>query len=118
MKGLVSYMDFQALKTALLTVTNNVYHYEALEATAPYIVWAEDNEVNQLSADNSKCYQVVQGTIDYYTLTDNDPNVNAIQNALAAADISFTLNSVQYEDETTLIHYEWLFEVVAWQNLQ
>ena len=38
--------------------------------------------------------------------------VDAIQNAFNAAEIGFRLNSVEYEDETRLIHYEWEWWVV------
>lgn len=112
------YTDFREIEKALLSVSDNVYHYEALNAKAPYIVWAEDNEVNQISADNKKTVQVIQGTIDLYTLNEKDELAEKIQSALNEMDISFSLNSVQYEDETTLIHYEWVFEVIAWQNSQ
>lgn len=112
------YTDFREIEKALLSVSDNVYHYEALNAKAPYIVWAEDNEVNQISADNKKMVQVLQGTIDLYALTEKDELIEKIQSALDENDISFALNSVQYEDETTLIHYEWVFEVIAWQNSQ
>lgn len=37
--------------------------------------------------------------------------VDKIQAALIAACISFSLNSVQLEEETGLIHYEWIWEV-------
>lgn len=111
------YTDFPEIENALLSVSDNVYHYEALKATPPYIVWAEDNETNMLNTDNKKTVQVIQGTIDLYTLNEKDELAEKIQSALNERDISFSLNSVQYEDETTLIHYEWVFEVVAWQSL-
>ena len=40
-----------------------------------------------------------------------DETVDKIQAALTAACILFYLNSVQYEDDTELIHYEWVWEV-------
>lgn len=106
--------SLQNVKQALLTVTDNVYHYHALNQDAPYVVWAEDGAGEQLNADNKMTGQVIQGTIDYYTKTEYDTAVEAIQNALAAAEISFYLNSVQYEDETKWIHYEWVFEVMQY----
>lgn len=100
------------VQQALLTVTNNVFHYTALKAIPPYIVWAEDSGGQQIQADNIMSGQVIQGTIDYFTLTENDANVEEIQAALTAAEISFFLNSVQFEEETGYIHFEWVFEVV------
>lgn len=76
-----------------------------------YIVWAEDSEGSSVEGDDQKINQSIQGTIDYYTKQDMDENVDKIQTALTAARISFYLNSVQYEDETEYIHYEWVWEV-------
>lgn len=95
----------------LKTVTDNVSHYEAMGITDKYIVWAEDSEGSSVEGDNRKINQSIQGTIDYFTKQDFDENVDRIQAALTAACISFYLNSVQYEDETEYIHYEWVFEV-------
>lgn len=94
-----------------MSVTDNVFHYEALGGKDQYIVWAEDGEGTSVEADNQKINQSIQGTIDYFTKRENDVNVIAIQSALKATEISFYLNSVQYEDETKYIHYEWVFEV-------
>ena len=99
----------------LLTVTDKVYHYEAMHASDKYIVWAEDSEGSSLEADNYKAEQSIQGTIDYFTKQEYDENVDKIQAALVANRISFYLNSVQYEspDEgyAGYIHYEWVWEV-------
>lgn len=76
-----------------------------------YIVWAEDSEGSSVEGDDQKINQSIQGTIDYYTKQDMDENIDKIQAALTAACISFYLNSVQYEDETEYIHYEWVWEV-------
>lgn len=103
--------QLEKVKDALLTVTDNVGHYEALTKTDQYIVWAEDKEGSSVEGDNYKLEQSIQGTIDYYTKNEDDPNVEAIQTALKAARIAFYLNSVQYEDETQYIHHEWVFEV-------
>lgn len=99
------------VKNALLTVSKNVGHYQALKATAPYIVWAEDGQSDTVWANNRMLGQVIQGTIDLYTKKENDPLFQAVQKALNAAEISFRLNSVQHEDDTGYIHFEWVFEV-------
>lgn len=66
-----------------------------------------------LPADNQKVGQVLSGTIDFFTRTENDPAIVEIQTALENAEISYYLNSVQYEEETRYIHYEWRWEVVG-----
>ena len=100
------------IKEALLTVTPNVFHYEGDNRNDKYIVWAEEQEISTLNADNTKEAKAIQGTIDYFTKADEDSTVDKIETALTEAEISFRLNSVQYEDETKFIHYEWLFEVM------
>lgn len=104
-------MTLQRIKNLLLTVTDKVYHYHAWEQQDKYIVWAEDSEGDSVHADNQKQIQAIQGTIDYFTKDEGDPNVEKIQKAMNDNEISWQLNSSQYEEETEYIHYEWLFEV-------
>ena len=105
-------MYLDVISTALLTVGVPVSHYTASKKPNKYIVWAEDGEGDSVWADGRMQDQVIQGTIDYFTKTENDPKVDTIQSALNNAEIPFRLNSVQYEDETKYIHYEWVFEVI------
>ena len=104
-------MPLSDISVALLTVGVPVSHYVAAKKSDKYIVWAEDGEGDSEWAGNKKQTQVLTGTIDYFTKTEFDANVQKIQTALNDAEISWTLNSVQYEDETKLIHHEWVFEV-------
>lgn len=103
----------ETIPKILLTVLSEdrVSHYEALRQNDYYAVWAEDSEGDSVAGDNRKIAQAIQGTIDYYTKNDMDERVDKIQGALKNACISFYLNSVQYEDETGYIHYEWVWEV-------
>lgn len=103
--------SLEAVKTALLTVTEKVYHYKAPANSTRYIVWAEDSEISSLETDNYKGYQTIEGTIDLFTKDQADAWTEAVPEALNAARIGWSLNSVQYEDETRFIHYEWLFRV-------
>lgn len=104
-------MTLQIVKDALLTVGVPVSHYTAIKKLDKYIVWAEDSSGDTLWADGKMIGQVVQGTIDYFTRTENDSKVHKIQQALTDADISYRLNSIQYEDDTRYIHYEWVWEM-------
>lgn len=104
------------VKNALLTLKTNypeasISHFTALRKVAPYIVWAEDSEASSVEGDDHKVQQAIQGTIDLFTKTEGDALIDAIQDALITARISFYLNSVQYEDDTQYIHYEWVFTV-------
>ena len=88
-----------------------VGHYEYFGDEDRYCVWAEDTEQSSVEGDNYKLEQAVQGTIDLFTKADQDHTVDQIQNALKAEKISFYLNSVQYEDETGFIHFEWVWTI-------
>lgn len=108
----------QKLKTirdALNTTSakGKVYHYTRPAKSKPaFIVWQEDGEGDSADFDNHKAEQQIHGTIDCYTLTEFDPLLDEIQDALNDIEIGWSLLSVQYEDETNLIHYEWEFNVV------
>ncbi len=99
------------IPAALLNVMPDVYHYTAPGKEDRYLVWAEDMESDSLCGDNRKDVQVIQGTVDLYTKTEHDPAVDKVQKQFETAEIPYTLNSVQYEEETEFIHYEWVFEV-------
>lgn len=101
----------RVVKEALLKVSDDVHHYEAMTKSDQYIVWAEDSEGDSLQTDNKKAEYSIQGTIDYFTKQDMDETVDRIYEALTEAGIAFSLNSTQYEEETGYIHYEWVWEV-------
>lgn len=89
-----------------------VFHYTgAVKNGDPYIVWMEDGEDASLEADNRKQQHSISGTVDLYTKTEFDPLVDSIHDALNTESIGFYLNSVQYEDDTGYIHYEWVWSV-------
>ena len=89
------------------------YHYRRpANVKSEYGIWAEDGELSSFSGDNIKLEQQIHGTVDFYTLKEFNPVLDSIQDALeAVAHGHWMLNSVQYEDETNLIHYEWDFTV-------
>ncbi len=100
------------IKNALLAVGVPISHYFAAKQPDRYIVWAEDGQAGAGRGDNHVTMQVLTGTIDYFTKTENDPNFGNIQQALNGIDLAWKLNSIQYEDDTNYIHYEWVWEVV------
>lgn len=105
-------LKLKKVRDALLTVTKNVNHYESLNNKENYIVWQEEQEGTSLHCNDKKGEQVLKGTIDLFTKDEYSSLVDKVQEALNEFNISYVLNSVQYESETKLIHYEWLFEVV------
>jgi len=89
---------------------DNLHHYHRPNMTAPFCVWAEDGESESFHANNSKKEQAIVGTIDYYTKTEYDTVVDTIQATLENADdltVAWRLNTVDYEQETNLIHWSW-----------
>lgn len=84
-----------------------VYHYWRFGADAPYCVWTEDSDAG-MEADNHKAEQGISGTVHLFTLTEYDGNIELIQAKLNSIEnMSWSINSVQYEEDTNLIHYEW-----------
>lgn len=72
------------LKAALAALTNKSFHYVAAPNTIPpYIVWAEDGD-NDLTADDSHAERAIQGAVDLYTKTEEDPLRDAIPRYLRA----------------------------------
>lgn len=99
------------LKNALLSVMPAVYHFHAHKPPRRYIVWAEDGAGDTVFANGRLQNQAITGTVDLYT---DDPEDTAlfegVQSALDQV-CAWQLNSVQYEDDTGLTHYEWAWEV-------
>ncbi len=88
------------------------YHYEKAEdCSVPYAVWQEDGEDSSFHANNRKEEQTIMGSLDYFTQEEFDSVVDDIQETLNGI-CAWTLDSVQYEDETKLIHYSWRWELV------
>ena len=75
-----------------------------------YGVYAED-AANDLGADNIHAEKVVQGTVDYFTRDDTGAPQTTIEAALEGIPCAWYLNSVQFEDDSGYIHYEWVFEI-------
>ena len=98
----------------LAKISTYTYHYwrSAPKGVKAYIVWAEDEEATSLNGNNLKLEQGIHGTIDYFTKVEFDETVDKIQKGLNELEnVSFRLNSVQFEDDTLFIHHEWEFWV-------
>lgn len=105
-------MTLLDLRDLLLTVTSDVFHYHAHKKPDKYIVWAEDGQGDSVFADEKMEDGAIQGTIDYFTKTEFDANAELIELKLTEAEISWRLNSVQHEEDTGYIHYEWIWELI------
>ena len=88
-----------------------VYHYfKPATVQAPYAVWIEQND-NSFNADNEKAERCLEGIIDFYTQTEADAKIDEIESALSSMGGSWGLTSVQYEEDTALIHFSWDWSV-------
>ena len=91
-------------------VTDAVSHCRGLKSDR-YFVWQEDG-ANDFEADDLHAEGAVTGTTDLFTKQEFDPWKDAIESALDAdGTIAWSLNSVQYEEDTGFIHYEWEWQV-------
>lgn len=101
------------IKDALTSIDGlRVYHYWHPRLEAPYCIWAEEGEGESLWTSNHLQEQVIVGSVDYFTKVDFDPMVDEIQAKLNGVEnLAWKLDTVIYEDETSLIHYSWGFEI-------
>lgn len=97
----------QQLGVAFAGVTKNCYHYFRPVKDVPCLIWAESGEENSFRSNNRKSEQNIIGTVDLFTKMEFDPLADAVQETLRDLGVTWSLQSVQYEDETALIHYEW-----------
>lgn len=104
-------MGLNDLKSALVACTTSTYHYTAPDnAGFPRIVWSEESR-EDLAADNMHGEKGTLGTIDLFSKTENDPLISAIESALNGLKIGWKLNNVLFEQDTRVIHHEWLFYI-------
>lgn len=100
----------KTVKDALLAVGVPVSHYRAAKQPDKYIVWSEDNSPKAAWGDDGCTFQIIEGTVHYFTRTEFDVNVEKIQLELSGAEIVWRYNSIQYEDDTGYIHHEWIWK--------
>lgn len=78
----------------------------------PYGVYAIDNGAAALWAGDRRREHASQGTVDLFTPVGRGRvRRSVIEDALDEAGVSYWFNSQQYERDTRLMHYEWIFEV-------
>lgn len=103
-------MTINKLKTALDTTGYKFAHYAWAKApSGDYGVYAEDDQ-RSLWGNGHMAEHTTIGTIDYFTRDDTGTPKSTIESVLNGIDISWYLNSIQYENDTGYIHYEWVFE--------
>lgn len=104
---MTSQSRLKALNDALAALTPNCYHYWRPQMRPPFIVWAEDGQDSAIWANNHMGEQTLGGGVHYFTPTEYDPMCDRIPAVLDSLGLGWALDSVQYEEETKLIHYAW-----------
>ena len=90
-----------------------VFHYRRPASMKRFVVWQEDAQETALHVNNASKEIVLTGTIDFFTPNEFDTLIDDITAAFSQSQrVKAQINSVQYEDQTGLIHYEWRFWVV------
>lgn len=90
---------------------------EAAWSKAPktdYGVYALDGPADTVWADNRIRAQAVEGSIDLFTHGPGREQAKTVQDALDEAGVSWQLSSTQFEEDTRLTHWEWIFQLEVW----
>lgn len=101
---------YETIIAAHTAVTDSVSHNERVKSDR-YFVWGE-NGADDLEVSNIHAEKAVTGYTDLYTKIEFDPWKDQIEESFDKYGIFWSLNSVQYEEETGFTHYEWYWSVV------
>lgn len=105
-------MTFQKLEEALVAVSSKTHRkFPPEKEEMPYIIWDHDGQNGGLYGDGKVTKQILEGTIDLFTETEDDPMFNQIQQSLNAAGIAFRYNSTQSDAATGVSHHEWVWNI-------
>lgn len=100
---------YERIIAAHLAVTDNVSHGQRLQSER-YFVWQEQG-ANDLVAENRHQERTTMGASDLYSKQEFDPWAEQLEESLSDHGISWSLVSVDYEEETGFWHWSWDWEV-------
>ena len=87
------------------------FHYwRPIKGEEHWCIWYEEGEADSFHSDDHKMEQNIQGRTHVYTHVEYDPVLDSVQDMLDELCVSWALNSVQFEEDTNTIHYEWIWE--------
>lgn len=66
-----------------------------------------------LAGDDTHAEDALEGTIDLFTRRLDASHFTTVKSCLQGLDFCYRLNSVQYEQDTRLLHYEWVWQSAA-----
>jgi len=77
---------------------------------APYGVISIEGQGDSVAGDGYILHQSLRGSIDLFVKSPDTMWMPMVQDAINGL-VAWRLNSVQREQDTNLIHYEWIFEM-------
>ncbi len=77
-----------------------------------YGVISLEGQEDSVVGDNQIHTQSIRGSVDLFVQGISTTDAVTVQNAINGL-VAWRLNSIQYEDDTKLVHYEWIFESVG-----
>lgn len=81
----------------------------AKQPEPPWLVVGVDGDGGSLWADSRMTDQVMEGTVDLFCREDGPALMRTVQDKLQALGWPWELYLVQYESDTRLIHYQWVW---------
>lgn len=84
---------------------------DRIGSDADYGIIAVDGAGDTVWADDGMQLQAIEGTVDLFTHGSGRTQMETIQTIFDSLHIAYTLNSVQYESDTHLTHWEWVFQL-------
>lgn len=101
---------YEKIIAAHVAVTDQVSHGGRMKSDR-YFVWQEDGS-EDLNVDGIHGECAVTGSTDLFTKREFDPWKEKFEAALdACPEITWELNSIQFEEQTGYWHYEWIWSV-------
>lgn len=99
------------LVTALNATSYPFAHFAWARAPAGDYGTYSEGGLNRLTGDNRSAEKATVVYVDLFTRDATDAPETAIEDALDGIPCAWYLNTVQYEDDTRYIHYEWVVEI-------
>lgn len=102
----------ECIIAAHTAVTDQVSHGGRMKSKR-YFVWQEDG-ASDFEAEGKHVEGCVTGTTDLFTQNEFDPWREALEQSFDSFDsIAWRLNSIQFEADRGIWHYEWSWEVAG-----